>query len=58
MVGGVAEALAVLAEGVLAAVVDCYEDALFVSHVALGAMLVSTPVNGSRRWNYLVELRP
>ena len=44
VVGGVAEALAVLAEGVLPTVVDCYEDAAFVSHVAyprvLGAMLV------------------
>ena len=41
MVGGVAEALAVLAEGLLAAVVDCYEDALFVSHVALAGCHVS-----------------
>ena len=35
VVGGVAEALAVLAEGVLAAVVDCYENASFVSHFGL-----------------------
>lgn len=60
MVGGVAEALAVLAEGVLPAVVDCYEDASFVSHfalaLALGAMLVVAARHVSCRWHYLVEL--
>ena len=55
VVGGVAEALPVLAEGVLATVVDGYEDAAFVSHVALvslGGMLVVV-VYVSCGWNTL-----